>query len=129
MQKMMRVVLLVLSGVSSTGLIAQTRATYEMPKSDFGGAVPKNPGKWLTFEDYPTAAIRNNEQGFVVVNFDITANGKVSRCEVTRSSGHTTLDDVPCRLLQRRARFDPATDASGVAVATRGTASFPFRIP
>jgi protein TonB len=129
MLKMMRMTLLGVLSVSSSGLLAQAAAPWDMPESDFGGAVPRHPEKWLTFQDYPAAAMRKHEQGFVVVNFDITDGGKVARCEVARSSGYKTLDDVPCRLLERRAQFDPATDASGAAMATKGTASFPFRIP
>jgi TonB family protein len=129
MRKVMHIALLAIASVGLGNLTAQVKAPWEMPESSFGGAIPKNRDKWVTFRDYPPSALRRNEQGFVVVNFVITADGKVANCQVAQSSGHSTLDDVPCRLLERRAKFDPATDASGVATATNGTASFPFWIP
>lgn len=116
--------------VSSFGAVsAQARVPWQMPENDFGGATPKNAEKWLTFRDYPASAMRANEQGYVVVSFEIDPKGKVRACEVKRSSGHSSLDEVPCKSLKSRARFTPATDNQGVAKATLGTASFPFWMP
>lgn len=46
----------------------------------------------------------------------IGANGRVERCDVIAASGSSTLDAATCRLMQRRARFEPARDAEGRAV-------------
>lgn len=72
---------------------------------------------WIRADDYPDAALRAAEGGLVTVKLAINATGTVSGCDVTRSSGSTALDETTCRLIQRRARYAPATDAAGKAVA------------
>ena len=69
--------------------------------------------------DYPSSALDNEEQGTVAVVLSIGANGRVSNCSVSSSSGSRTLDSATCRVLTSRARFTPARDSSGNA--TTGT--------
>lgn len=73
---------------------------------------------WITTADYPSSAIRAEEQGVVGISIQIDGDGRVTSCTVTRSSGSSALDDVTCRLYQRRARFEPARDAGGNAIAS-----------
>jgi protein TonB len=63
--------------------------------------------------DYPSAAIRANQEGNVGVRLTVSATGKVSDCAVRQSSGSQLLDSTTCSLLRRRARFVPALDAEG----------------
>ena len=67
----------------------------------------------ITGEDYPPAAQRNEEEGTVRVRLTVGANGRVSDCTVTSSSGSSSLDSTTCRLLRSRARFTPARDNQG----------------
>ena len=120
---------LLISTVGAAAAHAQSRPPWQMPSSDFGGAVPLSRGAWLKIEDYPTEAVRNGVQGYVTVGIDIGAKGRVTACKVTRSSGHALLDSIPCRILKRRARFKPALDTKGIAVATQGTMSMQFWLP
>jgi protein TonB len=71
----------------------------------------------ISGDDYPDSAKRNNETGTVRVRLQIGANGRVTGCSVASSSGSPALDSATCRLLQSRARFTPAHDSSGNAVA------------
>lgn len=64
--------------------------------------------------DYPRAA--NGAQGNVVARLVVSAQGAVTGCSVTRSSGNAVLDATTCRLIQERFRFAPARDAAGNAV-------------
>src|SRR4051812_1136936 len=68
-------------------------------------------------QDYPSAALRNNEQGPVGFRLSIDAQGRPSGCSVTSSSGSPTLDSTTCRLLLERARFRPALDRQGHATS------------
>jgi protein TonB len=43
----------------------------------------------------------------------VGADGKVSSCQVTSSSGSPDLDEATCSNVTRRARFNPATDGEG----------------
>lgn len=81
-----------------------------VPKS----AKPRgNVAGWVTTSDYPTADIRAGHTGTVRFRLAIDANGRVSDCTVTQSSGFPGLDDATCRNVSKRARFDAASDAAG----------------
>jgi protein TonB len=64
-------------------------------------------------EDYPASAVRAGEAGTTGFRLEIGANGRVTGCTVTASSGSSALDSTTCRLLKTRARFTPARDSSG----------------
>ncbi|HEY7808983.1 MAG TPA: TonB family protein [Allosphingosinicella sp.] len=92
-------------------------------------AVPKAPVERLvTVEDYPAAALRAGEQGQVRVILDIAPTGRVTGCRITASSGSAILDSSTCRLLYSRARFTPAQDAAGNAVADRFATSLTWSL-
>lgn len=66
--------------------------------------------------DYPRAAAKAEIGGAVIVNFDVGTNGRASNCRVVSSSGNADLDGTTCRLIEKRFRYKPATDAQGRAV-------------
>ncbi|EJU10530.1 TonB family protein [Novosphingobium resinovorum] len=72
-----------------------------------------NVAGWVTTADYPTADIRAGNTGTVRFRLAIDADGRVSGCTVTQSSGFPGLDAATCRNVTRRARFDAASDATG----------------
>jgi protein TonB len=88
-----------------------------------------NPSAWVTNDDYPDSALRNEEQGRTAFRLAIGADGRPTSCTVTASSGARALDDAACRLLMRRARFTAAKDADGAAVAGTYANSFLWQIP
>ncbi|KRA83821.1 hypothetical protein ASD76_07340 [Altererythrobacter sp. Root672] len=59
----------------------------------------------------------------------IGSNGRVSACDVVRSSGNSQLDEATCRLITRRARFDPATDGSGAKIIGSFSGTVLWQIP
>lgn len=65
---------------------------------------------------YPPEAVRHHWQGVSHYALTIEADGRISDCQITRSSGHQVLDDETCSLLLERARFLPAHDADGKPV-------------
>jgi TonB family protein len=69
-------------------------------------------------DDYPAEALRDGDQGTVQAKLLIDADGRVTACAIIRSSGHQSLDDTTCRILQRRARFLPARDRNGRPIAS-----------
>ncbi len=77
-------------------------------------ARPKgNPGLWVTTSDYPSAALRDEISGVTRFRLIVEADGRVSQCDITQSSGSEILDTATCRLIVRRARFNPAVDEAG----------------
>ena len=94
------------------------------------GARPSNGSAgWITTNDYPRNPLMNGIEGSVGYSLEIGTNGRVARCELTRTSGNRALDDATCRLLTSRARFEPATDDTGAKVVGSYTGSVRWEIP
>lgn len=84
------------------------------PKFTPKNPVPRgNPGSWATTNDYPTRALREEREGTTGFRVTVGPDGRVTDCQVTSSSGSPDLDDAACKNVQRRARFNPATDGEG----------------
>ncbi len=73
---------------------------------------------WITWKDYPNSPVRPDPwpEGRVEFRLRVNALGKVSACQITKSSGYERLDKVTCKILLRRARFKPAKNADGEAI-------------
>ncbi|MDO8374913.1 MAG: energy transducer TonB [Polaromonas sp.] len=65
--------------------------------------------------EYPPAALRQEQQGQVMVKLRVLASGAAADVQVRSSSGFALLDEAALRYL-RTARFVPARDRSGLAV-------------
>ncbi|WP_168196063.1 energy transducer TonB [Novosphingobium sp. EMRT-2] len=85
-------------------------------------------GLWITRNDYPTRAIRENWEGLTRLRLGIGTDGRVTGCEVIRSSGHDELDRAACAKVSARARFDPATDKDGAKTAGSFTTAIRWQI-
>lgn len=79
-------------------------------------------------DDYPNAALRNEEQGTVTVALAVDPKGAVSSCTVTASSGSDSLDTTTCRVMIERAHFTPAHDRRGRPVADIYSQTITWRI-
>ena len=62
--------------------------------------------------DYPRA-VRAGIGGKVEFRFTVGVNGRVTHCTITRSSGNADLDATTCRVVMKRFRYRPSTDANG----------------
>ena len=78
-----------------------------------GDTPPRRIAGRLRDSDYPRAAIDEGASGRVGVRYVVDVDGRVPRCQVTRSSGSQTLDTTTCRLIMQRYRFRPGYDARG----------------
>lgn len=94
------------------------------PSLATGVRVAGNRTAWFTNDDYPAAAIRAEEEGVVGVTLAIGTNGRVTDCQVTKSSGSGALDQATCRLYRSRGKFTAARDATGAPV----TATYSDRV-
>lgn len=79
-------------------------------------------------DDYPSSAMRNEEQGTTTVRLSIGADGRVTGCDVVSSSGSSALDRQTCTVLQRRARFTPARDSNGQPTSDTFTQRITWRL-
>ena len=71
----------------------------------------------LNDSDYPASAARAGIEGSVAVRFTVQPDGRVSGCQIVKSSGSNDLDNTTCRLIERRFRYRPARDVQGRAIA------------
>lgn len=78
--------------------------------------------------DYPEDAFRAGSYGRVSLHLQITAEGRVSACSITETSGSLSLDSTSCSAAKHRARFLPARDAQGRAIAGDYLAGLSFGI-
>ncbi|MBA4044206.1 MAG: energy transducer TonB [Erythrobacter sp.] len=99
----------------------RARATETASKAR--SAVPKNVRQWTgrILDAYPLEAKREGWEGTVGLSVTVSADGRVSRCKVTVSSGYAILDNAACEGMARYARFEPALDCNGLP--TSGTFS------
>lgn len=84
----------------------------------YGGTPPERIRGRLNNSDYPREAGETGAQGRVGVRYLVGEDGRVSDCEITRSSGSKLLDDTTCRLITERFRFRPSRDERGRSVAS-----------
>jgi protein TonB len=88
-----------------------------------------NLASYISNDDYPSSALRNEEQGTTGFRLDVGPDGRVSGCTVTASSGSAALDSATCRLLRSRARFTPATDSTGAKTSDSVSGRIRWQIP
>lgn len=86
----------------------RTLTAWPKPKS--------NPGSWVTAQDFPYAMIHQGKSGIVQFRLDVDSNGKPQKCAVQAAFTDPTFEKATCDSLLKRARFEPAKDASGVNV-------------
>jgi len=86
-----------------------------------------NPERWVTSADYPEGVVRRIAQGVVAIAFEIGADSRARECRVTARSGHVMLDEIPCPLVTRRARFHPLRGSDRRAIRSHGVMHFSFR--
>lgn len=70
----------------------------------------------FSVDDYPTEALRREEEGLVIAEMEVSPNGRVASCQVVQSSNSRSLDEATCAIIARRARYRPARDEAGQAV-------------
>jgi len=88
-----------------------------------------NPGNWANSNDYPSRSLREEKEGVTRFSVQVGADGRVTSCSVTGSSGTPELDSTTCSLIQRRARFSPATDGEGNPTSGSWSSSVRWQIP
>ena len=93
---------------------------------------PPPPDAWASYlfsdDDYPAAALRAEEQGRADFRVTIGADGRVSECAITGSSGSNALDNATCRIMRSRGRFARPRDSEGRFVSDSRSGTITWRI-
>ena len=88
-----------------------------------------DPAQWVTSDDYPPGALREEREGVTKVSWQINEQGRIENCQVVASSGSPDLDETACRVLTRRGRYSPALDDAGNPIRTTQSRSIRWQIP
>jgi len=99
------------------------------PKISQKAGAKGDPAQWVTSDDYPPAALREEREGVVRITWQINEQGRVENCSVVNSSGSPDLDDAACRLITRRGRYTPAKDESGNPMRSTDARTIRWQIP
>lgn len=75
---------------------------------------------------YPSAALRNNEQGTSNATYTVGVDGRVSDCSAEGAT--EALNVATCRMIQRHWRYAPAVDAKNQPVSEVRKKSLTFSI-
>ena len=77
-----------------------------------------NPGQWLNSNDYPAKMVEKSQPALVDFRLSIDETGKPSACHIQKSAGGKDFDDVSCKALMKRAKFNPALDEASKPLAS-----------
>lgn len=100
------------------------------PAFDPVSARPRNdPANWVSSSDYRSSWINREWTGTAGFRLQVSADGRVSSCTITSSSGHAELDAATCELVSRRARFDPARGGNGEKIAGSYASAVRWELP
>ena len=85
--------------------------------------------RWVTPDDYPASDLRPGHTGTTKYRVIVGTNGRVTSCEVVKSSGWPGLDKATCTYVSKRARFEAGTDKSGAKAVDSYSGSVIWQIP
>jgi protein TonB len=101
----------------------------EAPKTVEPARAKANLASYVSDEDYPSTAVRNEEQGTTRFKLVVGPDGRVKECSVTSSSGSSALDSTTCKLMRQRAKFTPAKNNRGEATGDTVASAIRWVLP
>lgn len=81
--------------------------------------IPINPDKWIDWKDLAVNDIDFRGRRLTRIELTLDGDGLPMTCQLLDSSGFPNLDTKACTLMLQRARYKPARDEDGTAVASR----------
>ena len=83
----------------------------------------------LPLSAYPKASRARGEEGSVGYRVDVSAEGELRSCEITKSSGHNRLDKATCELMIHHVKFSPDTNGEGRPLDSIIEGSIVWKLP
>jgi len=87
-----------------------------------------NPNGWLFANDYPRDMLTAGKESIVSVRLLIDATGKITKCTPLSHFTEQEFNQISCRNITARARFEPAELADGTKVPSYMTRRIVFQI-
>lgn len=108
--------------------VADWGLNVQQQKTLLRGPIAIKPTEWISGDDYPWRMLRGGYQGTVNYRAIVDATGKPTSCHVQRSTRPKEFDETVCRIVMKRAKFEPALDASGRPVPSFWSQAITFRL-
>lgn len=89
----------------------------------------QSPGRWVVSGDYPLDMLASGQPAIVEFRLSVGADGVPTACHIQSTTRPKEFDDAVCKSVMRRARFDPALDATGKPLASYYRNTVRFQIP
>ncbi|HEU4705424.1 MAG TPA: TonB family protein [Sphingomicrobium sp.] len=86
-------------------------------RGDFTGFTPARLLNKIPDREYRRISGGRIPRGSATIAFRVNADGRMSNCRITRSSGDLAVDSIVCEAATRHLRFSPARDPDGRAIA------------
>lgn len=83
---------------------------------------------WFRVDEYPERLLDRGYQGKINFRVMIDEKGKIESCHIQESTRPKEFDDLVCRSVMRRARFEPALDAQGKPIRSYWRQTVTYRI-
>ena len=103
--------------VSGESLLPQVGLTLDLPDDPQPGLYRQIALNWhdrpLQAGAYPAPAFAARKEGAVGLSLAIAADGRLTACEMTKSSGDESLDAHACRHLLQHTAYHPGLDDRG----------------
>ncbi len=99
------------------------------PRVSQAAGAKGNPADWVSTDDYPPGALREEKEGVSAISWTINTQGRVENCRTTSSSGSSDLDEAACRAITRRGKYTPAKDQDGNPISTTQSRRVVWKIP
>lgn len=87
-----------------------------------------NPNNWLSGNDYPRDMMASGKESQVSVRLLIDASGRITKCTSVSHYEESEFNDITCRLIEQRARFEPAELEDGTKVPSYYARRVIFRL-
>lgn len=91
---------------------------YAAPLNGAPSVAPRRIRGDIATRDFPRNGAQQRDGRRAVYQMDVSADGRVTSCRVSETSGLSDLDAFMCRLITQRFVYEPARDASGRPVAS-----------
>ncbi len=88
-----------------------------------------SPAKWITTNDYPMDLAIMGARAIVNFRIVIDDKGNPTSCHIQQSTKRKEFDDVVCKAVMKKARFNPALDADQKPTASYWITTVAFDIP
>ena len=113
------------------GKLAEMGLTPQVREATAQGPVPDGMQDWArkVQQGYPVRAIYSRWDGVVNTRLVISPKGRVEHCHVVTQMTAKVLRDHACQQLVKHARFKPAKNADGQAIAGLYLASIRYVMP